>query len=335
MGIKSSFKIRLSISLLLAASLTGAGPAGAAQQQTASKRPPHAKAKQKPKPRRVTLVGAGDIADCKELDGAEATAKLIDAIPGTVFAAGDLAYEKGTAREFEDCYGKTWGRFKGRTRPAIGNHEYGTRKAAPYFAYWGQAAGPPEKGYYSYDLGAWHIIVLNTNCNQRGVGGCAAGSPQEQWLRQDLAEHPAACTLAYGHHPLFSSGFFSRHGNHPELRPLWQALYEVRAEIILAGHEHNYERFAPQDPLGNPDPQNGIRQFVVGTGGGSLTPFGNPAQNSEIRNNHTFGVLKLTLSAGGYSWKFEPEAGKTFRDSGTGLCHPRKSGAEPEKAVKR
>lgn len=320
---------------MLAASLTGAGPVGAAAQQKAPKRHQDAKARQKPKSRGVTLVGAGDIADCKLLDGAEATAKLIEAIPGTVFAAGDLAYEKGTAREFENCYGKTWGRFKDRTRPAIGNHEYETRNAAPYFAYWGQAAGPPKKGYYSYDLGAWHIIVLNTNCNARGLGGCAAGSPQERWLRQDLAEHPDACTLAYGHHPLFSSGFFSRHANHPELRPLWQALYEARAEIILAGHEHNYERFAPQDPLGNPDPENGIREFVVGTGGGSRTPFGNPAQNSKIRNNHTFGVLQLTLTAASYSWKFVPAAGKTFRDAGKDVCHPRKGGAEPEKAVKR
>jgi hypothetical protein len=334
LGNISSSKTRFSLSFLLAFSLLGAHPAAAASQRPAPKRHPRTKPRQKPIPKSATLVGAGDIADCKELDGAESTAKLIESIPGTVFAAGDLAYEKGSAHEFSDCYGKTWGRFKDRTRPALGNHEYETRKAAPYFAYWGQAAGPVDAGYYSYDLGAWHIVVLNTNCSEPGVGGCSAGSEQEQWLRRDLAAHPASCTLAYGHHALFSSGFFSRHAMHPELRPLWQALYEAHAELILAGHEHSYERFAPQDPLGNPDPANGIREIVVGTGGGSHTPLGSAIANSELRNTNTFGVLKLTLAVASFSWEFIPEPGESFRDSGSAACHPRSASPPAGKPAK-
>ncbi|MBZ5541388.1 MAG: metallophosphoesterase [Acidobacteriia bacterium] len=260
---------------------------------------------------------------CRRPEDALATAKLIAMIPGTVFTAGDLAYGNGSAEDFTVCYERTWGRFKERTRPALGNHEYKAGGAAPYFAYWGPVAGPAGKGYYSYKLGAWHIVVLNTNCDQPGVGGCAAGSPQEQWLRKDLAEHPAACILAYGHHALFSSGFFPSHAIHPELRPLWQALYEAHAEIVLAGHEHSYERFAPQNPQGRADPQGGIREFVVGTGGRSHTPLGRPTKNSEVRNADTFGVLKLTLAQGRYTWEFLPEEGQTFRDSGSGTCHPR------------
>jgi hypothetical protein len=244
-------------------------------------------------------------------------------IPGTVFTAGDLAYGNGSTEDFTVCYDRAWGRFKDRTRPALGNHEYVGGDAEPYFAYWGAVAGPAGKGYYSYELGAWHIVVLNTNCDEAGVGGCAAGSPQERWLRQDLAEHPAACTLAYGHHPLFSSGFFTSHAIHPELRPLWQALYEARAEIILAGHEHSYERFAPQDPQGRADPQKGVREFVVGTGGRSHSLLRQPMENSEVRNADTFGVLKLTLAQGSYTWEFLPEEGQIFRDSGSGTCHPR------------
>ncbi|MBZ5527525.1 MAG: metallophosphoesterase [Acidobacteriia bacterium] len=318
----------------MAFSLLGVNPVAATPQQPAPKRHSRTKPKQKPVPQPATLVGAGDIADCGELGGAEITAKLIESIPGTVFAAGDLAYEHGSAREFADCYGKTWGRFKDRTRPALGNHEYGSWKAAPYFAYWGQAAGPVDAGYYSYDLGAWHIIVLNTNCSEPRLGGCFPGSPQEHWLRQDLAAHPAACTLAYGHYALFSSGIFSRHALHPELRPLWQALYEAHAELILAGHEHSYERFAPQDPLGNPDPANGIREIVVGTGGGSHTPLGSAIANSELRNTNTFGVLKLTLGASSYSWEFIPEPGESFRDSGSAICHPRAAGPVEKKPAK-
>jgi acid phosphatase type 7 len=267
------------------------------------------------------LVGAGDIAGCKAIEGAQATAKLIEQIPGTVFAAGDLAYERGSAEEFRDCYGTTWGRFKNRTRPALGNHEYGDPAATAYFQYWGAQAGPVGKGYYSYDLGVWHVVVLNTNCKARGLGGCDAGSPQETWLREDLSEHPNACIVAYGHHALFSSGLFKSHAIHPELKQLLLDLYSAHADLMLVGHEHSYERFAPQDPDGRADPAHGIREIVVGTGGRSHDPLGFAIANSEVSNTDTFGVLKVTLLPHGYTWEFIPEEGKTFRDSGVGVCH--------------
>jgi acid phosphatase type 7 len=269
----------------------------------------------------VILVGAGDIAGCQDLAGAEATAKLIEKIPGTVFAVGDLAYDRGSAAEFKNCYDPTWGRFKDRTKPALGNHEYGTRGAAPYFAYWGAVAGPVGKGFYSYELGAWHIVVLNTNCNATDLGGCAAGSPEETWLKADLAQHAGGCILAYGHHALFSSGVFRSHAVHPELKPFWEDVYAAHADLVLAGHEHSYERFAPQDPEGQADAKNGVREIVVGTGGRSHDILGAGTANSELRNWDTYGVLKLALSPGSYTWEFIPEEGGTFRDSGSGTCH--------------
>lgn len=262
------------------------------------------------------LVGAGDIADCKDLTGAEATAKLLDQIPGTVFAAGDLAYPDGSKENFV-CYDKTWGRAKSRTRPAPGNHEFHSSGATPYFDYFGTAAGDPKSGYYSYELGAWHIIVLNSEC--KDVGGCEGGSAQEKWLRADLRAHPAACTLAYWHKPLFSSG--GAHGNDLTVKPLWDALYQADADVILGGHDHDYERFAPQTPDGAADPKRGIREFVVGTGGKNHRPFGQAKANSEVRDASAFGVLKLTLKPGSYEWEFISEAGKTFTDSGSGTCH--------------
>lgn len=264
----------------------------------------------------VVLIGAGDIADCPDLTGAEATAKLLEANPGTVMALGDLAYPDGTAENFK-CYDKTWGRVKDRTRPAVGNHEFHSSGATYYFQYFGAAAGDPKSGYYSYDLGSWHIVVLNSECTE--IGGCGTGSSEEKWLRADLAAHPVGCTLAYFHKPRFSSGL--NHGNDPEVGAFWQALYDFNAELILNGHDHDYERFAPQDPNGNADPKRGIREFVVGTGGKNLREFGIPKPNSEVRNNGAFGVLKLTLKTTGYDWKFIPEAGKTFTDSGSGSCH--------------
>jgi ABC-type transporter MlaC component len=264
----------------------------------------------------VVLVGAGDIASCTS-DGDEATADLLDAIDGVVFTLGDHAYEAGTPIEFAACYEPSWGRHKARTRPTPGNHDYYSPGASGYFDYFGRAAGEPGKGYYSYDLGSWHIIVLNSNCEE--IGGCARGSPQERWLRADLAAHPRTCTLAYWHHPRFSSG---PHGSEPGLDALWQALYAHGADVVLAGHDHVYERFAPQRPDGEPDLASGLRQFVVGTGGGSHHQFGGPAvANSEVRNDDTFGVLKLTLRPATYEWQFIPVAGKTFTDSGTGRCH--------------
>lgn len=262
------------------------------------------------------LVGAGDIADCRDLTGAEATAKLLEQSPGTVFAAGDLAYPDGTAKNFE-CYDRTWGRVKARTRPAPGNHEFHSSGATYYFQYFGAAAGDPSRGYYSYELGTWHIISLNSECE--AIGGCGAGSAEEKWLREDLAAHPAACTLAYFHKPLFSSG--SAHGDDPEVRPLWQALYQAGADVVISAHDHDYERFAPQTPDGLADPKRGIREFIVGTGGKNHRSFGPSRANSEVRDATAFGVLALTLRPGAYDWRFIPEPGKTFTDSGSASCH--------------
>jgi len=264
----------------------------------------------------AVLVGAGDIADCTDLSGAEATAKLLEKIPGTVMAVGDLAYPDGNPENFA-CYDKTWGRVKNRTRPAPGNHEFHSAGATYYFQYFGAAAGESNKGYYSYELGAWHIVVLNSECVE--VGGCDAASPQGKWLREDLAAHPVACTLAYFHKPLFSSG--GKHGDDLTIRPLWDALYAANADVIVSGHDHDYERFAPQTPDAQPDPARGIREFVAGTGGKNHRPFGAQNANSEVRDAEAFGVLKLTLLPGSYAWQFVPEAGKTFTDSGQGACH--------------
>jgi hypothetical protein len=264
----------------------------------------------------ATLLAAGDIASCSS-NGDEATAALLDGRPNAAVATlGDNAYESGTASEFARCYDPTWGRQKARTHPAIGNHEYGVAKAAGYFAAFGAAAGEAPLGWYSYDLGDWHVIVLNSNCE---MVGCATGGTQETWLRADLAAHPAMCTLAYWHHPRFSSG--TTHGSSTAVLPLYTALYEAGADVILNGHEHNYERFAPLDPTGKPDDARGIREFVAGTGGVSHYPFGTPLPGSEVRNDNTFGLLALTLRAGGYSWQFVPEAGKSFTDSGSAGCH--------------
>jgi acid phosphatase type 7 len=272
---------------------------------------------QTPRESDPVLVGAGDIADCAGISGAEATAKLLDAIPGTVFTAGDNAYEEGTAEQFAKCYDPTWGRHKARTRPSVGNHEFHSGGATPYFNYFGFVAGDPKKGFYSYELGTWHIIVLNSECQE--IGGCQSGSVEEQWLSADLRQHPSVCTLAYWHKPLFSSG--AKHGNDPEIKPLWPDLYAARVAVVINGHDHDYERFAPQDPNGKADGSHGIREFVVGTGGKSHRPFGVPKPNSELRNADTFGVLKLVLRPHGYDWQFIPESGKSFTDSGSDECH--------------
>jgi calcineurin-like phosphoesterase family protein len=266
----------------------------------------------------ATLLAAGDIADCSS-SGDEATAALLDARPaGLVATLGDNVYDRGTAKEFADCYAPTWGRHRDRTRPAPGNHDYDTFHASGYFGYFGAAAGDPvrRQGYYSYDLGSWHVIVLNSNC---GGTSCEPGGTQERWLRADLAASGASCTLAYWHHPRFSSG--STHGSDKAVGALFQALYDAGADVVLAGHEHNYERFAPLAPSGDIDPARGIRTFVVGTGGRSHYGFGSPITGSEVRNRDAFGVLVLTLEPGRYHWQFVPEAGKKFTDSGTGTCH--------------
>jgi hypothetical protein len=275
------------------------------------------------------LVGASDIGS-KSGDGDEHTAQLLDAIfagspPGGIFTAGDNVNEEPVNLvDYTTYFESTWGRHKALIRPAAGNHDYldTAGVAQGYFDYFDGVgnnngpAGERGKGYYSYDLGAWHIVVINSNCSK--VGGCGAGSPQEQWLRADLAAHPAACTAAYWHHPRFSSG---QHGGFSSMQPIWQALYDYGAEVVFNGHNHVYERFAPQNPNGNADP-NGIREFVVGTGGKNHYPFPTgPLANEEVRNNDTFGVLKLTLHPTSYDWEFVPEAGKTFTDSGSQACH--------------
>jgi hypothetical protein len=261
----------------------------------------------------AVFVGAGDIADCGN-DNDEATAGLLDGIAGTVYTLGDNAYSSGTAAEFNTCYDPTWGRHKARTRPSPGNHDYKTSGASAYYDYFRALAGPPGRGYYSFDLGDWHIVSLNSEITM------SAGSPQETWLRDDLAASTKQCTLAYWHKPRFSSG--TQHGSNSSAQPLWEALYDVHADIVLGGHEHNYERFAPQAADGTADPANGIREFIVGTGGKShYDDQGTPLPNSEVFNGTTYGVLKLTLGAGTYSWEFVPVAGGSFTDSGTGNCH--------------
>ncbi|MGB5303841.1 MAG: Ig-like domain-containing protein [Gemmatimonadota bacterium] len=262
----------------------------------------------------ATLVGAGDIADCAT-PWDEATANLLDGIPGIVFTAGDNAYEEGTAEEYANCYGPSWGRHKDRTYPATGNHEYHSPDAAPHFEYFGAAAGDPDKGYYSYEAGAWKVIVLNSNAGRVPVG---EGSQQEQWLRDELAASDHACTLAYWHHPRFSSGVY---GDDDRFDAFWQALYEYGAELVVVGHEHHYERLAPLNPAGELDPAAGIRQIIAGTGGRYLRPTGIPRTGSEVRNSETFGVLELTLRYDSYDWEFIPVAGQTFTDAGSGVCH--------------
>ena len=262
------------------------------------------------------LVGAGDVGECFRKPASEAeaakTAALIEQIPGTVFVAGDLVYPYGEEEGFRNCYDPTWGRFKARTLPAPGNHDYYAYKAAPYYTYWGQAAGEPGKGYYSVQVGSWRVIALNSMIE------AGAGSEQERWLRTELKTHAAHCTLAFWHHPLISSGLM---GNNPKMRDIFQALYEGGVDVVINGHDHVYERFALQDAQGQADSERGLRVFIVGTGGASLLGFSTVRANSEIRQAGVFGVIKLTLRSDGYAWDFIPIEGQTFRDSGEGKCH--------------
>jgi acid phosphatase type 7 len=269
----------------------------------------------------VTLVGAGDIASCS-YDQDKSTANLLANVSGTVFTLGDNVYPDGTAAQFQNCYHPTWGAQKSRTKPSVGNHEYHTPDASGYFGYFGARAGNPSKGYYTYKRGSWRIIVLNSNCSE--VDGCGGLSPQGSWLRQILTNYQANCTLAYFHHPLFASTGAAT----TEVRPFWDILYDHNADVILSGHAHYYERFAPQRPDGTRDESGGIRQFVVGTGGAPpVNPMTSPrAANSVVDSEKSagttaYGVLRLRLSAGSYAWKFLPVARETFTDSGTGQCH--------------
>jgi acid phosphatase type 7 len=258
----------------------------------------------------AVLVGAGDIGDCATR-GSGLTAQLLDRTSGTVFTAGDNAYPSGTAANYRDCYDPTWGRHRGRTRPSPGNHEYEVSGAAAYFQYFGDRAGTPGLGYYSYSLGAWHVLSLNSEV------GNDAGSGQMAWLRAELASNQARCEVAYFHKPLFSSGL---HGDQRQMQETWRTLYEFGVDIVVAGHDHNYERFAPQDHTGRFDAARGIRQFVVGTGGTTLRPVGASHPNSEV-HGASWGVLVLTLEESSYRWEFVPAEPGGFQDAGVGQCH--------------
>ncbi len=274
------------------------------------------------------IMAAGDIIcttihppDGSSCEHAATSQLIVDQNPTAVLTLGDHCHDP-TAACFSNNYDPSWGRFKSKTHPVVGNHEYLVSGAVTYFDYFNGVgnqiglAGDRSKGYYSFDLGTWHLIALNSNCSE--AGGCSAGSPQEKWLRADLAAHPATCTLAYWHIPLWSSGGRAS----PNMYTLTQDLYNNHAEIVLNGHDHIYERFAPQDYNGNADPQNGIRAFIVGTGGANHTSIASIAPNSLVRNVSTFGVLKLTLHATSYDWQFVPVPGQAFTDSGSAACNP-------------
>ncbi len=275
-----------------------------------------------------TIVAVGDIA-CDPKDAQfnnfqgkdvnchmKATSDLVinSKIAG-LLVLGDLQYQDGTIDKFQKSYDPTWGRLKNITYPVPGNHEYNSKNAAGYYKYFGQRAGDPTKGYYSFNIGKWRLIALNSNCQY--VGGCDINSPQVKWLKQELTKNPSQCTLAFWHHPRFSSG---THGDDRTYDAFWQVLHKGGVDVILNGHDHTYERFAKINPQGAKD-QKGMREFVVGTGGVSLYKFNKNNPNTEARNSNTYGVLQLTLKPDGYDWQFVPENGKTFTDSGSDSCH--------------
>jgi alkaline phosphatase len=256
----------------------------------------------------VVVLAAGDIGDCNFTD-VRATAALLDSIPGEVLALGDEAYPHGSQYDFTHCYGPNWGRFRARTHPTPGNHEYLTPGASAYFDYFGSAAGPRGKGWYSFDLGTWHLVALNSEVD------ASAGSEQERWLREDLRRHHARCTLAFWHRARFTSG---RHGSTAAMAPVWRDLENAGAALVLQGHDHDYERFDPLDADGHAD-RHGPRSFVVGTGGGQRHGFGPPLPGSVVRMRDHAGVLKLTLRPRGYRWEFVT-AGGGVADQGEASC---------------
>jgi alkaline phosphatase len=267
----------------------------------------------------ATILIAGDIATCTG-EGDAATARLLSGRGGIVMTAGDNVYPSGTLESFQACYHPTWGRYLDRTRPALGNHDRVTPAAEGYFQYFGDRAGPAGRGYYAFGAGAWRVYVLDTNrCFLGGErSSCGPGSTQHRWLARQLERHPTPCSLAVGHHPRFSSG---PHGNSRKVQPLLTLLYRNGGEVVVNGHDHVYERFAPARPDGTPDATRGIRQFIVGTGGGGLYGLAEtPAPNSEFRSNRSYGVLRLRLAAGSYEWAFLRTDG-TVADRGAGQCH--------------
>ncbi|HET6770371.1 MAG TPA: DNRLRE domain-containing protein [Actinomycetota bacterium] len=272
--------------------------------------------------REFVVMGAGDIAcEPPSLPAASVchefyTSDLLGPAD-VVLTFGDNQYQDGTLDKFLGSYDRSWGRFKVKTRPAVGNHDYLTPGAAGYFDYFGRLAGERGKGYYSFNVGDWHFVALNSQCSQ--VGGCGPGSPQYQWLQADLAASTARCTAAYWHHPRFSGG---QYHDDADYQPFWELLYADGAEIAMAGHDHNYQRYAPMTPDGLRDDVLGIRQFVVGTGGKNHYSVDSMAvPNREVADDSTYGVLKLTLRSDGYDWAFEPSVGGTFTDAGSGACH--------------
>lgn len=268
------------------------------------------------------ILAAGDIGDCTRTSD-DATGQTLDGLPGIVMPLGDNAYLNGTIDEYNNCYAPNWGRQKARTKPVAGNHDYNTPGAPGYFGYFGAAAGDPAKGYYSFTAGDWFVLVINTGTDK--PVNYEAGSAQEQWIRSELAAHNQQCTLAVWHHPRFSTTL-GRDPIRPEVTAIWNALYQYGVDLVLNGHDHSYQRFAPQKPDGTLDNAFGIRQIVVGTGGGEgLYEFAPipPGSNLEVRNNDTWGVLKVTLKATGYNWQFIRSAGGSFTDSGSGTCHGR------------
>lgn len=272
-------------------------------------------------PATITLYAAGDIADCQKKPAADSmAARTSDLIlshlnndpDALVLTLGDNTYPVGRPEEFSRCYEPTWGRFKNRTLPAPGNHEYGMPKALGYFNYFGDLAGPERRGYYAVQAGHWKIISLNSNLDPQAM------QKQLEWLQQELAQKKSRCTLAFWHHPLFSSG---GHGRNERMQPAWKILADAQADLVLAAHDHDYERFVPLDGNGERDDKNGIRSFVVGTGGAQLTPMFLPRLSTEIRDNSTHGVLKLRLHEQSYDWEFLPVPGQRFTDKGSGNCH--------------
>lgn len=273
------------------------------------------------KPASITVYAAGDIADCIKKPAAASmaaqTSRLIIAglendKSARVITLGDNTYPVGKPEEFENCYEPTWGRFKERTLPSPGNHDYAQPLAAPYYNYFGELAGPERRGYYSTQLGHWQIISLNSNLDPQQM------QKQLDWLKDELSKNSQQCRLAFWHHPAFSSG---GHGNNDKMRPVWKLLAEAKTDIVLAGHDHDYERFVPLNANGEQDDQHGIRSFVVGTGGAKLTPMFLPKSITEIRDNSTNGVLKLSLHEKSYEWEFLPVPGKNFSDKGKADCH--------------
>jgi 3',5'-cyclic AMP phosphodiesterase CpdA len=245
------------------------------------------------------------------------TARLVEAAgpDAIVFTAGDNAYPNGSAANLANCYDPTWGAFRERTHPAAGNHDWKTAGAAAYLDYFGAAAGESGHTWYAFDAGAWRVIVLDSDCAD--IIGCGPLSPEGLWLTSELAAHPSRCTMAIWHHPVFSSG---PHGDDPAAIPFWNALQRAGAELVVTGHDHDYERFAPQDSRGRASPA-GIREFVVGTGGGTLYKFRTVRRNSQVRIAGTFGVLRLELRDDGYSWAFLTAPGGAIADAGVELCH--------------